>query len=674
MMPGPGMPNVQTISHILISVQKAIGEFDLPGKLLPTFRFPNHTTVAARVIPLIADLQAIRKVAGYVSHAADLFCSFCKCVKDDVEDLAHHTWHLRTGAEVRHQAEEWHNAITVAKKEEIVKKTGVRWTPLHNLPYWNPVSHVMLGYMHNFLEGVLQYQLRSLWGIGRSKSATTQATLHDTEETLSEAEISESQDELDGLSQEAEEVGRAGSETGLTEIMGHVTMLDSDIINLDVDMDSDDNAASTQSTPRPLQFLDLDNDSEDDDYIPSVDTGMFNFSSAEISQIRACIHDVALPTCVQRPPSNLGEASHGKLKAHELLVLFSIIFPLIIPELWWMGNSTAQDMLASFCNLVAATNIISSYSTSNADADAYMVHYIKYRASIQKLFPDFKSMPNHHYAMHNGQLLKFWGPLALLSEFPGERLNGDFGQMKTNRRLGDIELTLIQNTSRRGRLDALLHDGVFHNETLKDFANLLRPTTTSGTQQMDQSQIGQALANGVRLNEAHYTQLLNYLNASGRQFISAYSAGPFSLSSLVLPPVARNCYQYKIEDRTYSCHQRHVGNSQIRFYIPGQNQMEDTGVIEAIWELTLDGALQTFLLIRKHQPLPAAELLGSPFSIEPCTYLKTKIVDIHLSETVLILEPRHIICHLSSYRRPAGTFGLNTESLVVCWALNRGRR
>ncbi|KAG9226079.1 hypothetical protein CCMSSC00406_0004990 [Pleurotus cornucopiae] len=207
MMPGPGMPNVQTISHILISVQKAIGEFDLPGKLLPTFRFPNHTTVAARIIPLIADLQAIRKVAGYASHAANLFCSFCKCVKDDVEDLAHHTWHLRTGAEVHHQAEEWHNAVTVAKKEEIVKKTGVRWTPLHNLPYWNPVSHVMLGYMHNFLEGVLQYQLRSLWGIGRSKSATTQATLHDTEDTVSEAEISESQDELDGLSQEAEEVG-----------------------------------------------------------------------------------------------------------------------------------------------------------------------------------------------------------------------------------------------------------------------------------------------------------------------------------------------------------------------------------------------------------------------------------------------------------------------------------
>ncbi|KAJ3884072.1 hypothetical protein GG344DRAFT_60826, partial [Lentinula edodes] len=42
---------------------------------------------------------------------------------------------------------------------------------------------------------------------------------------------------------------------------------------------------------------------------------------------------------------NLGEASQGKLKAHELLILFTIILPLVIRELWWRGNETVIRML-----------------------------------------------------------------------------------------------------------------------------------------------------------------------------------------------------------------------------------------------------------------------------------------------------------------------------------------
>ncbi len=41
---------------------------------------------------------------------------------------------------------------------------------LHRLSYWDPVKHVMLGYMHNWLEGVLMQHLRVLWGIGRDVS------------------------------------------------------------------------------------------------------------------------------------------------------------------------------------------------------------------------------------------------------------------------------------------------------------------------------------------------------------------------------------------------------------------------------------------------------------------------------------------------------------------------
>jgi hypothetical protein len=66
-----------------------------------------------------------------------------------------------------------------------------------------------------------------------------------------------------------------------------------------------------------------------------------------------------------------------------------------------------------------------------------MGHYAKYRAALPELFPvNFHSVPNQHFAMHYGKLLKFWGPLPGLNEFAGERMNGMLQKVKTNKRNG----------------------------------------------------------------------------------------------------------------------------------------------------------------------------------------------------------------------------------------------
>lgn len=424
MTPAPHAPTVWTISHVLESVQSMIMEFDLPGKILPTHRHPNGIAVSARIIPLLADLQAIRKVAGYLSHSARFFCTFCKCQKNNIEDLNYRRWEIRRGREVRAQAEEWRDLVTVTEKESLARETGVRWTPLHNMPYWDPVKHVLLGFMHNFLEGILQHQLRVLWGIGRTKAALKEITEMENDETASSSELSDNSDW---------QGSQHGSTSGLTDDLTHMDV-DQDV-RMDVDQPSYPDTSRT-ATPTPESIsLSLDDESDSDEAnTPTPDSNKsFNFTGEELEMIRSCIRDVQLPTWVQRPPTNIGEAKHGKLKAHELLVLFSVIFPLIIPNLWWGGNEQQKQLFRSFCDLVCSTNIIAAYSVTNEEADAYTEHYIKYRASIQQLY-GFGSKPNHHYAMHNGDLLKFWGPLSLLSEFPGERMNGDMGKIKTNRR------------------------------------------------------------------------------------------------------------------------------------------------------------------------------------------------------------------------------------------------
>lgn len=431
LIPAPGTPDVWTISHILIAFSRMMNEFSAPGKLLPTFLHPLGIHVAARILPLIADLQAIRKVAGYMAFNATQFCNWCLLKGEDLEDLDYKSWTLRNSHTVSTQARAWHDAKTVTAKEALARKSGVRWTPMHDLAQWDPVDHIVLGFMHNWLEGVLMRHLRLFWGIGRPKKAMTDVKnlgdLDNLEEVLTEAEMSESASELEDLAQEAVS-HRTGNDT-------------QQLPTFRTDMDVDGNESDRSTTPTSKTYLgisnDNDNDEDEEEFIILDAPGMFNFSSAELGSIRTCIRKISLPSCIARPPNNLGEAKHGKLKAHEYLILFTVIFPLIIPEFWWGKGKTELALLQNFHHLVASTNIISSFSTSNAHAEEFTDRYIKYRTALPHLFPvKFNSVPNHHFAMHNEQLLKFWGPLAALSEFAGERMNGILGKVKTNRKVG----------------------------------------------------------------------------------------------------------------------------------------------------------------------------------------------------------------------------------------------
>lgn len=422
MIPGPNLPDAWAIAHVLDSFVKMMNEFDSPGKLVPTHQHPGGTLVASRVLPLLADLGAIRKVAGYLSHNAIQFCSFCLIKQDEIESLDYESWTLRDAATVKMQANVWRAKTTITAKAEWSKETGVKWTPMHNLAHWDPVKHVVLGFMHNSLEGIVEHHLRVYWGIGRTMHVAQDLAADDKEERFTESDASEAADELAGLEEESRSAGDS------------------------MDVDDESTPKRTSVTPAPENPGDLDmghNDDDDDDeefFPPDFDFGgpggAFCISDGQLEIIRDCIKNVQLPTWVGRPPMNLGEASHGKLKAQQLLILFTVIFPLIIPELWWDKGEVPKRLLDNFYHLVACTNIISSYSTSNTEADRYMDHYIQYRKSMRQLFHHFNTaLPNHHLAMHNRDLLKFWGPLATISEFPGERLNGEFGKVKTNRRI-----------------------------------------------------------------------------------------------------------------------------------------------------------------------------------------------------------------------------------------------
>ncbi|KIY61700.1 hypothetical protein CYLTODRAFT_477169 [Cylindrobasidium torrendii FP15055 ss-10] len=657
--PPPKAPDFVTISHILDPHIDDILRYE-PSRPVKTHYHPAGVSAGTRVVPLIADLQASRKTSGSLGHAAIQFCWFCKCEGDHVEELDSSLWMLRSGFEVRQLAELWKRANTKTRRAELATKNGIRWTPLHRLPYWDPVLHVILGFMHNWLEGVLQHQLRTLWGIGRNAARKKQAAENNADEELTEQSMVETADELDDLRLEAQQYERNASR------------------QQDTAMDVDDPPAtpstaftgspSPPSTPRAA---------------PAPNPGPSRLRRPQLlDAIRNCIRTVSMPTWLHRPPGNLGEASHGKLKAADYLTLFTVILPLILPELWTdppidpeermaERSTTLAEHLDSFYNLSAATFIVTDFKTSDADADTFTAQYIAYRTSMKQLFPTVSSVPNHHYAMHNGALMKYWGPLPVLSEFPGERLNGIFQKVKTNKHMSDISLTMMQQTTRRARIQVALAKG---SKDLRDVADMLSPTpgiTTTHPQPIGTFEEAVMMAKAPALDQHTYKLILAHLNACGRPY-RHYKDTPHPEYNDVLPPAGETLHHVTVGDRTWSRQSAHNGNSAIEFVRPPYWIGASTGFIQEIWRIPLSGMVETFFVVRPHNLLRGPDLERTPYHLRPL--FRVDVAEPRLQGPAMILESRHIRSHVATWTRPAGTYdGIDREVLLISRGLNRRR-
>ncbi|KAJ4481008.1 hypothetical protein J3R30DRAFT_3865124, partial [Lentinula aciculospora] len=562
MMPAPHGPTVWNIHHILDHYCDSIMEFDLPGKIMQTSVNPD-------------DLLASKKFTGFGSPSAKYFY---------VESLDYNSWELRNG--------DTKNASTLSEKEKLFKQNGVRWIPQYNIPYFDPVLYVILGMMHN-------------------------------DEEFSEMDTEGALSELEDLAQELEEWSQH-STSCLTDEMQDITM------------SSGDNNSTPTATPRLSRdsqqlgsFLSLasqavewdipdipqDDQENDPDFVITDIEGLFKFTDHQVAQIRQCISEVLLPTWIERPPQNLGEKSHGKLKAHQLLNLFTVIFPLIMPELWANGSDREKKLLKNFCDLVAATNIIASYSTTSEEAGNYRNYF-------------YHSLPNHHYGMHNTEHLKFWGPLTCLSEFPGERLNSEFGKISTNNHFNEME---------KAKLNVILNENPSKDKVIQDLIGSLAPVDVyefaCEPSIMTSYEVEQFYKKHDEFTREEYNTLLHYLISTGRSYSTAYPEG-----LLYQNPATINF-------------------NKLTSHEAGGNGAKTTGCIVDIWQLPLE--------IKEYLPVPPSQKLKNPYISDPCSTLCSELVQRNFASFTYLIEPEHIISHVAVYKRP-------TETMVIVWSLNRG--
>lgn len=235
---------------------------------------------------------------------------------------------------------------------------------------------------------------------------------------------------------------------------------------------------------------------------------------------------------------------------------------------------------------------------------------------------------------------------------------------------------MVRQESRRGRFIAKLHDNQTNNSFIRDFAKVLDPDAfKETTRTFSDAEVAAAHKKAKIIPLSQYKMLLAYITATGEQYHSAYAPPPQQYP--ILPPVAQLPFQYSAADdrRTYSVIGSHEANSHLEFYIPGSTtNAKATGFIETIWEMPLNNVDRYFFLIRAHRSLPDSQVARTPYHHFPCTLLRAHVVDAASSNMVYIIEPHHIIAHLTAYKRRKGTFNIARDTMVICWGLNRGRR
>ncbi|POW15100.1 hypothetical protein PSTT_02351 [Puccinia striiformis] len=399
--PGPYSPDPHTFNHLLSPLVDDLIKLDA-GLIILTHRSPAGRFVQVKLLCGYGDILATKKIVGYASHSATKFCSFCHAKQCDIHLLQ--LAKRREKDETISAAKDSKKVDSVSAQEKILTNTGVRWSELNRLTYWDPSRHVVLGF----------------WAVSSDEAKKKRkGTYYDKPNKRRKTKGASSMD-ID----EDEGGIFSGSD------------------------DDDDNIFKDILLNGGLQ-------------------GGF-FSQDDIKCFRAGMKHVVLPPGVPHLPHNLREPKHGKLSASQWHALFVFIIPIVLLDMYLDNvgkidlKSNLYKFLVNTAHLVQCTNVIFSRKFKPGDLKRFEMHYKKYSDTVGELFDNIKVQPNHHYSLHIPQHMTAWGPLAGVSEFAGERLIGFLQKIKTNNKIDEMHRSMM---TRGCRLQRMMEKLEFHQLT-----------------------------------------------------------------------------------------------------------------------------------------------------------------------------------------------------------------
>ncbi|OJT02580.1 hypothetical protein TRAPUB_6902, partial [Trametes pubescens] len=687
-IPGPHEPHLHQLNHLLRPLVDELLELWHRGiQVEHTATRASGRLIRAAVIPLVCDLPALRKTAGFAGHSSQHFCSFCPLPKDDICNLDRESWpQCRTWSEHLQIAKEWEAAATERRRHELFQAHGLRWSELLRLPYWDPTRFALLDAMHNLYLGELRHHCISVWGIKTAEGRTSERPAHgaihspDVQQATLTRLVAYARDGLEsklaGVRKDylmavakfnsVAVLDPAGTRLAYAQaLLRHIGLIPGGIDSLRI--------------PPPLPFATNNFHVEHADKPDDEGLSESIFSRDVLEAVRRDISSVQLPSWLSKPPRNLGSATHGKLKADHWRTACTINMAITLPRLWGSPSATEEQRkaLENFMHLIAAVDLATRRTMNAQRAEAYDSHMMSYLQGLRSLY-NVGFVPNHHLSLHLQDILTQFGPTHAWWAFPFERYNGMFGKMNTNNRPAEMPGTFMRYFYIGAKLRWLMTSESWpqdeeSQEMVRAFNTTFQDVTRklglagmpSFAQDADRPEID-ARSRGTeeKLSRSLYKALLQFINARSPdiQYDSSYepqsSERPFlSTTALSVPQVTHRGVKYG----TFEDARR---NSFILFRQRGAS-IPIPGKINRILRHTRSCGdvfvTETFLLVEEYIPLIREHATFDPYRPFPDVncwlyYNKTRP-----SQRLLRME--EVVSHFAAYVYTPD--GIDEECIVV---------
>lgn len=164
-IPGPREPSGDEIDHFLRPLVQIMKESWHEGAVFRTHEYPHGRLVRSAIALSVNDLPMARKIMGVANYVDK------NITKEGID-----SWRTRTLQKVREDAQKWRNAASPKERKRLYSKTGVRYSVLMELEYWDPTTMVPVDGMHIFFLGLLQYHARTVLGMDSAGSRSEKAS------------------------------------------------------------------------------------------------------------------------------------------------------------------------------------------------------------------------------------------------------------------------------------------------------------------------------------------------------------------------------------------------------------------------------------------------------------------------------------------------------------------
>lgn len=187
-VPGPKEPPLNSLNHYLHPlVSDLLTLWEQGVWFSRTFLYPMGRLILCVLIAVICDLPAARKTAGFAASSHEHFCAICHCTRrrEGYGSTDISTWQWRSNNECRAQATSFLNAPDEKTRQAIFDASGVRWSELLRLPYFDPTQFVVVDSMHNLFLGLIKTHFEDILGLREKKSLSNTSPVLDITLTTS---------------------------------------------------------------------------------------------------------------------------------------------------------------------------------------------------------------------------------------------------------------------------------------------------------------------------------------------------------------------------------------------------------------------------------------------------------------------------------------------------------